>query len=51
MDYISFAVNIVAALTVIGSLSLLSELINQVLELHPHTKWLHIGADEVSSYL
>ncbi|ELT96467.1 hypothetical protein CAPTEDRAFT_169426 [Capitella teleta] len=30
-----------------GSLSLLYEMMDQILALHPDSKWLHIGADEV----
>ena len=29
------------------SLSVVSDMIDQVIELHPDIKWFHIGADEV----
>ena len=32
-----------------GSLEVVKQMVDQVLRLHPHTKWFHIGADEVNN--
>ena len=32
-----------------GSLEVVTQMVDQVLRLHPDSKWFHIGADEVNS--